>query len=260
MLLPLETQKLLGDLQCYATLKAHLKLSAVWSLNSGTKLTYDFNARKIQKVELAVRSRLLHWDLSVAARRSVKAWSDGPWVHGDLFHRNGLVARENPPLRALTVTIKTAYHTCSITPMPHLGWDYFQGSQNMSIRAYTHDAWLKSLHSSTRGNVHVSKFQCAPNGLFLDSSGFKGLWKLKKRRKRFDGQSRQSLRVEIKSLAALQHATKNNIKHTAFVHKCWNLKEIHSRSWRICFFITVPYFFRRFLLSLCLFGFSFPHF
>ena len=70
-----------------------------------------------------------------------------------------------------------------------------------------------------------------PNGLFLDSSGFKGLWKMKKkhekkRTKRFDGwQSKQSLRVEIKPLSALRHATKNNIKHTAFVHKCWNFKK-----------------------------------
>lgn len=55
-----------------------------------------------------------------------------------------------------------------------------------------------------------------------------GRWKTwkKKRTKRFDGwQSKQSLRVEIKPLAALRHATKNNIKHTAFVHKCWNFKK-----------------------------------
>ena len=81
-----------------------------------------------------------------------------------------------------------------------------------------------------------------PDGLFLDSSGFKGLWKMKKhekkRTKRFDGwQSKQSLRVEIKPLAALQHATKNNIKHNYSVcSQVLEFKKIHARSWRILFF------------------------
>ena len=133
--------------QCYATLKAHLKLSAVWSLNSDTKLTYDFNARKIQKDSELLSLQFdpggisgicqpMSWQncLQGAVSRQVT-------VHGDLFHRKRSCGpRKKPAPESFasdtTVTIKPAYHTCSIThSMPHLGWDYFQGSQNMSIRA-----------------------------------------------------------------------------------------------------------------------------
>ena len=60
----------------------------------------------------------------------------------------------------------------------------------------------------------------------------------KKRTKRFDGwQSKQSLRVEIKPLAALQHATKNNIKHNYSVcSQVLEFHKIHCSSWRIRFF------------------------
>ena len=164
--------------QCYATLKAHLKLSAVWSLNSDTKLTYDFNARKIQSC-WACSSIQVAFLGSVSSRCRGKIVCGAlsrheVTVHGDLFHRKRSCGprkqyKTSPESFAsdTTVTIKPAYHTCSIThSMPHLGWDYFQGSQNMSIRAYSHDAWLKSPHrtwnmDAKAANTLLNSWKCS---------------------------------------------------------------------------------------------------
>lgn len=109
--------------------------------------------------------------------------------------------------------------------------------------------WTPRLQTrcSTRGNAHVSsKFRCANKS--MAQWPLLGLLRLqrpmedektwKKRTKRFDGwQSKQSLRVEIKPLAALQHATKNNIKHDYSVcSQVLEFHKIHSSSWRIRFF------------------------